>query len=415
MDYLKIEDMAKLWEISPRRLQTLCAEGRVDGAVRFGRAWMIPVDAHRPVDGRSKAGRAQALERLDADRPLPRKSPFLYMTDLYRIPGTADAVAQGLIDNREAYVLFQAEVAYARGEIDKVYEHANYLLGKRSGFYAVLAAGMLLAMCAIWQGDIVMWRRAKNHIAEAPAKNDNDLDMMQLAISAVDIMVYNVNSFPEWFKIGCFEPVHVDAYPAAKVYYAKYLYACGYAVATGALQMEGMSGLSMMQMLPNLLEPMICWAVAERTVISEIYLRLICAAVYHSTDRDEQAIRHIDRAVNLALQDRLYGLLAEYGRVLGDLLEKRIVVADPAAWEQVKRLYRGYHDGWLVISGTVRGKTIARSLSNKQREVAKLAAFGLSNTEIAARMEMSLSAVKQTLLTITDKTGVGRDEFAGFL
>ena len=66
MDYLKIEDMAKLWEISPRRLQTLCAEGRVDGAVRFGRAWMIPVDAHRPVDGRSKAGRAQALERLEA-------------------------------------------------------------------------------------------------------------------------------------------------------------------------------------------------------------------------------------------------------------------------------------------------------------------------------------------------------------
>ena len=64
MDYLKIEDMAKLWEISPRRLQTLCAQGRIEGATRFGRAWMIPVQASRPVDGRSKAGRAKAAELL---------------------------------------------------------------------------------------------------------------------------------------------------------------------------------------------------------------------------------------------------------------------------------------------------------------------------------------------------------------
>ena len=189
MDYLKIEDMAKLWEISPRRLQTLCAQGRIEGATRFGRAWMIPVQASRPVDGRSKAGRAKAAELLETDLPLPRKTPFLYMTDLYRVPGTADAVAQGLVDNHEAQVLFEAEVAYSRGQIDKVYEKANYLLSKHSGFYAILSAGMLLAMCAIWHGDIVMWRRAKNHIAEAPAKNDNDLDMMQLAISAVDIMI----------------------------------------------------------------------------------------------------------------------------------------------------------------------------------------------------------------------------------
>ena len=55
------------------------------------------------------------------------------------------------------------------------------------------------------------------------------------------------------------------------------------------------------------------------------------------------------------------------------------------------------------------------TIPKRQREVAELAAFGLSNKEIAARMGMSLSAVKQALLSVTDKTGVGRDEFAGFL
>ena len=46
-------------------------------------------------------------------------------------------------------VLFEAEVTCSRGDIDKVYESASYLLGKYSGVYAVLSAGMLLAMCAI--------------------------------------------------------------------------------------------------------------------------------------------------------------------------------------------------------------------------------------------------------------------------
>ena len=217
----------------------MCGGGRIEGAIQIGREWLIPKNMEKPVDGRTKAGK----KIVDRDMPLPRKTPFLYMSDLYNMPGMADRVAESLAYNHEAQVLFEAEVAYSRGEIDKVYESANYLLNKHSGFFAILSAGMLLAMCAIWKGDIEMWRKAKIHISEAPAKNDIDRDVMQLAISAVDIMIYNVESFPEWFKIGRFDPIHKDSYPAAMVYYAKYLYALGYAVAMGLVKVEGTQGL----------------------------------------------------------------------------------------------------------------------------------------------------------------------------
>lgn len=411
MEYLTIEEVAQKWGLSARRIQVLCAAGRVEGALRFGRDWMIPKDAKRPPDGRTLAGR-----RLrEGDQPLPRKTPFLYMSDLYHTPGTADSVGESLSYHHEAQVLFEAEVAYSRGDIDRVYESANYLLSKHSGFYAILSAGMLLAMCAIWKGDIHMWRRAKVHIAEAPASSDYGRDAMQLAISAVDIMLYNVESFPDWFKIGCFEPVHRDSYPAAKVYYAKFLYAIGYSVATGRLKLEGAQGLYVMSVIPYTLEPMICWASDNRTVMSEIYLRLTCAAVYHNSGNDEQAIRHIDRVLALALPDRLYGTLAEYCRALDTLIEKRLAPIDSGAWEEVKRLYRRYNDGWSRLSGAVRGKTIITTLTPKQREVAKLAAFGMTNKEIAAKLDMSLAGVKQALQAITDKTGVGRTEYAAFL
>jgi hypothetical protein len=101
----------------------------------------------------------------------------------------------------------------------------------------VLSAGMLLAQCAIWQGDLELWRRAKVHISEAVAKDDRERDGITLAICAVDSMLYDVKNFPAWFKIGCFELLHRDSLPAAKVYYAKYLYALGYAVAMGLVEL----------------------------------------------------------------------------------------------------------------------------------------------------------------------------------
>ena len=82
MEYLKIDEIAKLWGIGVRRVQLLCADGKIEGATRFGRDWMIPKDAKKPVDGRTRAGRTLQNENL----PLPRKTPFLYMSDLYSVP-----------------------------------------------------------------------------------------------------------------------------------------------------------------------------------------------------------------------------------------------------------------------------------------------------------------------------------------
>jgi hypothetical protein len=410
-DYMTIAEASERWGISQRQVQHLCTLGSVEGAVKFGRAWMIPKNANKPVDGRTKAARA----KLDADMPLPRKTPFLYMSDLYNTPGTADEVGESLSYHHEAQVLFEAEVAYSRGEIDKVYDIANYLLSRHSDFYAVLSAGMLLAQCAIWKGDIHMWHRAKVHIAEAPAKNDLDRDAMQLAISAVNIMVYNVESFPEWFKKGRFEPIHKDAYPAAKVYYAKYLYALGYAVAMGLVKVDGTQGLYIMSVISFSVEPMIAWARANNTVMSEIYLRLTCAAIYHNCGKDEDAIYHIDKAIELALPDKLYGVLAEYCRALNTLMEKRLSIMDADAWGEVKMLYKIYNEGWSKLSGTIRGKKILTTLSDKEREVAKLAAFGLSNQEIADNLHLSLSVVKQTVRIVSEKSGMSRSDFATIL
>ena len=170
-----------------------------------------------------------------------------------------------------------------------------------------------------------------------------------------------------------------------------------------------------MTSVPYTLEPMICWANEKNTVMSEIYLRLTCAAAYHNYGNDEQAIRHIDRALALALPDKFYGVLAEYCRALDSLMEKRLSLIDEEACQKVKELFKRYNDGWSRLSGTVRGKTVLTTLSAKEREVAKLAAFGMSNGEIAAALELSLPIVKQAVRIVSEKSGLRRKDFAAIL
>ena len=57
MDYMTISEAAEKWCLTRRRIQTLCATGRIPGTERFGSAWMIPKDAVKPADARIKSAK----------------------------------------------------------------------------------------------------------------------------------------------------------------------------------------------------------------------------------------------------------------------------------------------------------------------------------------------------------------------
>lgn len=57
MEFLTVKEVAEKWNLSERRLQTMCNEGMIEGVRKFGNSWAIPVDAEKPVDRRIKSGK----------------------------------------------------------------------------------------------------------------------------------------------------------------------------------------------------------------------------------------------------------------------------------------------------------------------------------------------------------------------
>lgn len=57
MDYMTIKEAAEKWGLSVRRVQEICVNEMVPGAMKFGREWAIPKEAVKPEDKRIKSGK----------------------------------------------------------------------------------------------------------------------------------------------------------------------------------------------------------------------------------------------------------------------------------------------------------------------------------------------------------------------
>ncbi len=52
MEFMTTKEATQKWNISERRIRKLLKEGRIEGAVKNGNSWNIPIDALKPVDKR---------------------------------------------------------------------------------------------------------------------------------------------------------------------------------------------------------------------------------------------------------------------------------------------------------------------------------------------------------------------------
>lgn len=55
MDYMTLKQASEKWGVSPRMINYYCSEGRIPGAEKMGKVWLIPKDAKKPLDARRKS------------------------------------------------------------------------------------------------------------------------------------------------------------------------------------------------------------------------------------------------------------------------------------------------------------------------------------------------------------------------
>lgn len=90
MEFMTTKEAVQKWNISERRIRKLLQDGRIEGAVKVGNNWNIPINANKPADKRSMKldntefkfdlpdnyfDEVNGLKKeLDSKRPIPKET-----------------------------------------------------------------------------------------------------------------------------------------------------------------------------------------------------------------------------------------------------------------------------------------------------------------------------------------------------
>ena len=141
-------------------------------------------------------------------------------------------------------------------------------------------------------------------------------------------------------------------------------------------------------------------------LLAQIYTYIYIAAASARISREDDAVSALGQALNIAAPDQVYMPFAENGDMIKPLLEE-LQARDkyPDDIPAILALCRQYHKAGecMVRKNSAQGKA---SLTERENEIARLAAQGLSNKEIGTHLYISENTVKTQLKSVFVKLGI---------
>jgi len=391
MRYLTAKQMSEKWGITVRRVQELCKCGEIVGATRHGREWLIPEFSEKPADKRGNKNQGSS--------PL-EQALYTHISVKYKHSGSAKSILSSL--NSDEKELFNMQLCYYKGDVKKALDMAKKLMTKDDSFYKRFLLGYIYSLASMALGDIDSFVYAQEYIKEYKTKNNTEAELIDFLLASNASAAYDGSLFPDWFRRGDFAHIPANFQFIARKHYVKYLYIMTH---DDACIQHNIPKLEFIRIMPLIIEPLIAQAIFEGNILNEGYLRLMCASAYHTAGEDNLTVKHIEKALDIFLPDGLLLPLAEYRHRLGSLLDAKLLEYDEKVLNEVKKLSKNINSGWIKLHNAVLKRKVSDSLSFREREIAKLAIYGLSNKEIADRLGVSVNAVKLALRSTMDKTG----------
>ncbi len=162
MEYIDVHQAAARWQVPERKVTALCRSGRIPGARKSGKTWLLPEQSERPLDGRTREYAARREAEGDEVR-----------TAYTSAGGGGKAVAAFW----EIYRKEPETLSFTPYRICPIGAHSDHNLGKVTGF--AIDKGIYVA-CGPKQNGVVeiqslqFPKRAQWHVSSTPALKQND-------------------------------------------------------------------------------------------------------------------------------------------------------------------------------------------------------------------------------------------------
>ncbi|MDX9871064.1 MAG: LuxR C-terminal-related transcriptional regulator [Clostridia bacterium] len=336
---------------------------------------------------------------------------YCQLAQFHSTPGETDREADALEDYITLYAqltnghgsgadaLFRAELAFHRGDLSgaKIFAYkAAFLAENRQQSIVQLGAAMLLAEIALQKADFAGWQHAVSSMERAASYPLQNTFVVRAALDNVrGVLLTELGDqagIADWLKRGEFSG---RVLLAPMVNNALFVH-LNFLILQG--EFDRLIGTA---------QAIIREAYAK-TPFSEILLLLLTAIGYTATGNRTQAALLVEQAAEKALPDGLILPFAAYSWLLDGLADELVEKKYPRHLEQFRTVKTRYALGWETLHDALFAEEWPADLTPRESEVAKMAANGLRNSEIARILSVTESTVRTHLRTIFQKLDIDR-------
>ena len=292
---------------------------------------------------------------------------------------------------------FLADLCYERGQITEadISNRMAMAAAKRKNQFSIMINSRILSMrMAVFKGDT---EEIRNCIADCREwllreKQYTLINTLEISQGFIYSLLEHPENSPKWFLEGRLSEALVmfPAMPMLHTYYNQLLLAKG----------EWTEVIARSEDCKNIYG-------VYNNVMCQIWLHIQLSAAFEKLKKHNEALDELKHALNMAAPDRIIMPFAESEAfvegLLEELKEQNIYVEEINI---IMSLSKEFKKGKKNIQEKFWGEYEDYGLSNRELEIAKLAALRKTNMEIAEELHLAEGTVRNQLSRIFDKLNI---------
>lgn len=377
MEYISTKEAATKWGISTSRITLLANEGRIPGAYRLGKSWLIPASATKP-------------EPLEASRPgTAKKVPDKFSFPLYHFRPDWSSVKESQL-SKQQQILLQAETAVLECRFADAYPLLESILKIPDDIVSEIACLWNAGICCIALNKPDNYSKIDLQLQmllskDFPHRNDLVIlrDVLRSYVETIDFAASHYTYSPD---------IHEQCIPLACIL-------LGYAGLTKESLKPFSADTALLELNLRLLK-------TTGAVIAMEFMHCYLLGIYYMRQEIENAKKHAKAAVQIAFENKFYFPLVTYYRYYAQTFSPILEQYPQEFQKHCHECISQYEENFTSFLSSISEYAIFSRFTGEDYTYAHEVFMGLTNTRIAEKLGVSKQTVKRRIQKMCEKLDV---------
>lgn len=380
MEFITTSEASAKWGISTIRITILANEGRIPGATKLGRQWLIPASATKPQELRSIRGKeAQNKGKKGNDLAFP----------LYFFRPDWSYIKNDLQTEQEKQLL-EAEVAILECRFNDAHEIIEGIMASPESIKMEIGSLWCAGVCCIGLNKPEEFSKVFLRLQVALSKDMANRKDMMIVLDSLKTYTQTLSNVANEYT---FDNEINDQCLLLSCLLAGYSQLSKEAIEPGSTDV-------------NELELNLRLVKLNGSAVVGEFLHLYLLGIYYMRNEMEKAQKHAKAAVKIAKENTIYFPLVTYYRYIAVALDPVIDEYAEDFKNHIMSLVADYEQSYNAFYSSVEQYNVITKLMDSDFPYLYAVMTNMTNADIAQRMNVSSRTVRRKLDVIYKTLGV---------